>query len=188
MKKVFFGVLLAIALLGSQAGISAAPERGAEPKVHRLNISGKDWALELTVSPDFSSVKQFEKEDGFYLQNKKTDFNIMADLEKAPVEGDASAASEYYAKKDSMGPLKPVDIKQYELGEAAVREYTIKDSRFRTISGDTLVVRNVNYFLVHDGYWAVIRISKLRFQASDKKFFDEIIRNIKIVPMEPTSR
>jgi hypothetical protein len=108
----------------------------------------------------------------------------MANLEKASTEGDSITAREYYEKKDSKSSLKAKDVKRYELGEAAIREYTISDSRFQVLGGGILVVKNVDCFLAHDDYWAVVRISKLRYDRSDKKLFEEILRNIKIV--QPT--
>ena len=55
------------------------------------------------------------------------------------------------------------------------------------MGGDALVVRNLNYLLSHDGYWAEIQISKLRYQPSDENLFDEILANIKILPLEKGS-
>ena len=187
MKKIVLSVLLATAMLGSYNEVKAAAGKGAQLTVYKLAIPGKPWALEIAVSPQYSSVKQFETEKSFYLQNKITDISILATLEKAPDDGDAIAARDYFTKKKSMGGLQAEDIKQYEIGDAAVREYMIKDSRFKVLGGDALVVRNLNYYLSHDGYWAEIQISKLRYQPSDKKLFDEILANIKIVPLEKGS-
>jgi len=181
MKKFSICVLLAIMPLCYHDAISATPEKTAELKAHRLQVSGQDWALEISVPPDFLSEKQFENEDSFHLRNKKTDFTISASLEKAATEGNSIAAREYYEKKASKPLLKVKDIRRYEIGEAAIREFTVNDSRFQVLGGGTLVVKNVIYYLAHDGYWAVVHIIKLRYERSDKKLFEEILRNIKIV-------
>lgn len=192
MKKLSICVLLAITLLYSHNRIGAAQEKVVELKAHRLQISGKDWALEISVPPDFISEKQFETEDSFLLRNTKTDFSIRANLEKASTEGDSIAVREYYEKIGYKSPIKTKDIKRYEIGEAAIREFTIKDSRFQVLGGGTLVVKNVIYYLAHDGYWAVVHMIKLRYDRSDKKLFEEILKNIKIVRLtgeaNPTGR
>jgi len=187
MKKIVLSVLLVTALFGSLYDVKAATSKEAKLNAYRLAIPGKDWALEIAVSTQYSSVKQFETAGSFYLQNQKTGVSIMARLEKAAGEGDAIAARDYYTKKTSMGGLQAEDIKQYEFGDAAVREYIIRDSRFRALSGDVVVVKNLNYYLSHDGYWAEIQISKLNYLPSDKNLFDEILANVKIVPLEKGS-
>jgi hypothetical protein len=187
MKKIVLCVLLAAAMFGSRNDVEAATAKGAKLNVYRLAIPGKDWALEVAALPQFSSEKQFETKESFYLQNQETEVSVMARLEKAAGDGDAATARDYYTKKKSMGGLQAEDIKQYEIGDAAVREYIIRDSRFRTSGGDVVVVKNLNYYLSHDGYWIEIQISKLNYLPSDKKLFDEILANIKIVPLEPVS-
>lgn len=192
MKKLSICVLLVITLLYFHNTISATPEKTADLKAYRLQVSGKNWALEISVPPDFLSEKQFEMEDSFLLRNAKTDFSIRANLEKASTEGDSIAAREYYEKIGFKSPIKTKDIKRYEIGEAAIREFTVKDSRFQVLGGGTLVAKNVIYYLAHDGYWAVVHIIKLRYDRSDKKLFEEILKNIKIVRLtgeaNPTGR
>jgi hypothetical protein len=182
MKRIGLCVLLAAAVFGSYNDGEGATAKRPELSVYRLAIPGKDWALEVAVLPQFSSAKQFETKESFYLQDRETDVSVSARLEKAAGDGDAVAARDYYTKKKSMGGLQAEDIRQYEIGDAAVREYVIRDSRFRTLGGDVVVVKNLNYYLSHDGYWVEIQISKLNYLPSDKKIFDEILANIKIVP------
>lgn len=183
MKKIFVCVLTAIALFSYPDRVKASPEKPNELKTYRLVLPGNSWGLEISVSPQFSSVKQFENEGSLELRDGKTDVSITARLEKAASEGDSIALREYYVKKENLR-LK-ADIKQYEVGDAAIREILIKDPLFKTASGEVVVSKFLNYYLSYRGYWAVVRILKLQYKRSDKKIFDDILKNIKIVATEP---
>jgi hypothetical protein len=183
MKKVLFCVLIAVALSSYPDGVKASQERTDELKTYRLVVPGSSWGLEIRVSPEFSSNMKFESESYLELRDRKTDFSITAKLEEATSEGDSKALREYYAKKENLR-LK-ADIKQYEVGDAAFKEILIKDPLFRTASGEVVVSKYLNYYLSYRGYWAVVRILKAFYKSSDKKIFDDIVKNIRIVATEP---
>ncbi|MEN6560538.1 MAG: hypothetical protein ABFD52_07175 [Acidobacteriota bacterium] len=183
MKKVFFYALIAVALSSYPDGVKASQERPNELKTYRLVLPGSSWGVEIRVSPQFSSNKKLESESFLELRDGKTDFGITAELEKATSEGDSKALREYYAKKENLR-LK-ADIKQYEVGDAAIKEIVIKDPLFRTTSGEVVVSKFLNYYLSYRGYWAVIRILKPFYKRSDKKTFDDIVKYIRIVATEP---
>lgn len=186
MKKTLLYILTVMALFGYHGRVSAAPEKSNELKTYRLGPPDNSWALEISVSPQFSMVKEYNRDGRLELRDKRLDIDIEAWLEKAACEGDSTAARDYHTKKG--GPLRlKADVKQYRLGEAAIREILFKDPLFRTLSGDIVVSKFLTYYLSYRGYWAVVRISKVLYKRSDKKILDDILKTIKIVLMEPTS-
>ena len=186
MKKNLFYVLIAITLFCYPGETLASQEKQNELKTHRLVLPGSSWGLEITVSPHFSTVKQSGNEGWLELRDSNTEVSITAKLEKAASEGDSKALRDYYAKKENLR-LK-ADIKQYEVGDAAFKEIIIKDPLFRTANGEVVVSKFLNYYLSYRGYWAVVRILKPFYKRSDKKIFEDIVKNIKIVATESPMR
>jgi len=186
-RRIVPAALLAVVIV-SASGNSREPSRGDSGlTVHRLAIRGKAWALEVALPNSFSVRAREVSEDGesvrLFADEDKSGMAVSVFLEKNPGGGDALAARDYYTNKGAASPIPQEDIKQYEIGDLAVREYMVRE-----FLGEKIEQKNMNCFLSHDGYWADVHISRALYRPSDKEYFDAIQQNIKIGPIDPTTQ
>lgn len=185
LKRLILSVLIALAIFSINPEVRGALGKESKLKVYRLVIPGKPWALEIALPPGFSVKGPEVSTAGDRVMIFANDINaqlvVSVYLEKAFSEGDAKTAREYYAKKGEASPLIKSDIKQYEMNDAAVGEYMVREFEDRKIDQ-----KNMNYYLSHDGCWVDVHISKVLYRPSDKKYFDGILKNVRIIPIEPT--
>ena len=173
MKKVAFFVLMVVSAsfpVNSKGPNPLPPE--AKPKLYRLELPGKFWALEIDLS-GFAVRKMPGDSDQASLEgsNMATGLNISVFIEKAAKDGDAKIARDFYWKRLQSSPLKGEDVKFSERNDAAIVEYTVKMVNWK----------NVNMYLSYDGYWIDIHLSKISFRASDEKSFEAILNSARIV-------
>lgn len=183
MKTLLRAAFMAVVLVVVGVHTSGTPVEDQQLTVYRLAIKGKSWALEISLPASFDIKDRQTSDDGLsekiFGSDERSGFVVSAYLEKSPSDGNAAAARDYYSSYQVKSPLSQSDIRQYETGDMAVREYTIKEFQGRMIEQ-----KNINCFLSYDGYWADVHISKVLYQSSDEILIDSILKNIKVGPFE----
>jgi hypothetical protein len=173
MKKAAFFVLmvLSVSFPANADGLSPLAPM-AKPKLYRLDLPGKSFALEIDLS-GFAVRKMPGDSDQASLEgsNKATGLNVSVFIEKAAKDGDAKVAREFYWNRLQSSPLKGEDVKFSERNGAAILEYIIKMVSWK----------NINMYLSHDGFWIDIHLSKISFRPSDEKSFEAILNSAHIV-------
>jgi len=182
-SKLFFSVFMTFYMIGAITEIPEDIRQESKPAVQSFAIPGKPWAIELALSPEFSIQGPDRSVAGqgvsFLASNRKMGWLVSIHLEKAFRKGDAKKAMEYYKRTAEISLFPKKDIRQYELNDAVVREYIVRE-----FSGKSLDWQNVNYYLSHDGYWVDIHISKIGYKLLDRKYIEELLASIRIVQVD----
>lgn len=140
-----------------------------------INLVAPKGGWELAVkTPGFSVTDRETSPDGrsasLQAENTETDINasIFIEPEKAP--GGAQSAMEFYQRGLETKPAPRSEIKKYQLGDAWVVEYVLKEFK-----GIAVNQKNVNVYFCYQSYWIDVHLSKV---ATPNYDFSPIIRTI----------
>jgi hypothetical protein len=89
-------------------------------------------------------------------------------LEPAAARGDSMAVRNAYWGRAKNSPIPKKDIKLGKAGDYATVEYLVPD----------LQQKNMNVYIVHEGTWIDVHLSKVEFTKDDQRLFDEIVKSI----------
>jgi hypothetical protein len=174
--------VLTLAMICAWTNRSQAGTRGPGQKAYKLAIPGKNWAVEIKLPSSFSIESPEVSPDGERAKlsgsEEATGLQLSLFLEKAPTEGDAAAARDFYWKRMQASPLKMEDVRFSEKNGAAILEYIVKEISWK----------NANLYLSHDGYWADLHLSKMLFRDADQGYFETILNSVRIVSTERGSQ
>ena len=138
----------------------------------------EDWSLEIDLegfkiekegfSPD-STMFQFSAING----KKKISLSIF--IEKTESKGGKEECRKFYWNKAKNSPLAKENLKKYETDNLAVIEHDTKE-----YNGQVVSFHSLNAYLVKNGYWMDVHISKAGFTKKDKIVFKKIIESIAV--------
>jgi hypothetical protein len=108
--------------------------------------------------------------------NAESDMNITIFLEETDEDWTAAEFREKQLEKlRNATPMKRKDIRRSERDGMAVLECLIP--KFQGMKIDQ---QNMNVFLVRDGFWVDVHVSKAGFKEQDRKLFEAILGSIRI--------
>ena len=173
MKKLT-NTLLLVCLCAATA-VTAAAQKSDD--VRRLIIPGEKWALELTL-PGFVVSQDELRGDGkgrrIMAENEAAGYIVSVFLEPIPDRRTAAQLRDWDASGHKDSPVKTSDFKSAEYKGVPTLEYFIKE-----FQGHQINQKHLNAYLVHEGFWAHIHLSKVDWRAGDEKLFYDIVDSVK---------
>jgi hypothetical protein len=167
----------------TQKSFDPPPRVGKPTTVRVASLDGK-W--QLVCSSIGLEITRDQTDEGRMMRqvntiDKETGLEISVFLEPAAKPGDSTVARGFYWDRAQRIPLPMEQVKFSKSGDIAMFEYAITKAR-----GHTLNMRSINLFLVHEGVWIDVHISKALVTEKDQPVFEQIIKSVKIEPI--TSR
>lgn len=166
-KKLALTILLAIL----SATISFSQEK--------FKLPSQNWSLSIDLD-GFKIESKKTSEDGYAFQlmatNKKKGLTLSLFIEPAELAGDKLVCREYYWAKSEKSPLPKENIQKSETDTVAIVEHDTKE-----YNGVVMDFHSLNAYLVKEGYWVDVHISKIRYKAADHTDFEKIWKSVGIV-------
>lgn len=166
----------ALILLVLSAAVYARTPQDARD-VRRVSIPGEKWAMELRL-PGFSVEQDELRGDGkgrsVMASNQQSGYVLTIFLETIPHGETAAQLRDWDASGQKKSPLNPTDFKSGEYKQAATLEYTIKE-----FQGQKVNQKHFNAYVIHQGFWAHVHLSKIHFEPGDEKLFYTIVDSLK---------
>jgi len=171
--KVLQDALAMLAGAKQQAGSAAS---ASAMKSYALSLPASDWSLVMDLS-GFDVVQERTAPDNqaayFMATNESTGVAASAFLETIPDMKTAQACREFYWSKASKSPLTKTDIRLFDMGQAALVEWTVPE-----FNGVKVQQKNINAYMAYKGACIDLHLSKAPFQAADQKLFDHILHSV----------
>lgn len=146
----------------------------------RVSFPGRSWALELVPRGVGELALERQSQDEVFAkgENGQKGLFLSVLLYKAPAPGDARVARGAWVRVLKQRYGFPVqELKLFERGPMAVAEV-----RNRDLGGPPVEnLRHLMAFLVRDGTWMNVRISKQNFTPEDERLFEDILHSVKFV-------
>lgn len=153
--------------------------QGSEDANHGFGLAEKDWKIEFNLD-GWKALGTRSSEDGsakrFDAEIKPQGFRLTIMMVTAQSEGSSADLRELASKTLKKSPVKKDDFKFAEYGEIPTIEYLIKE-----FQGIKLNQKHQNAYIVRDGVWIDIHLSKVRFKTGDEKRFFAILDSLKFV-------
>jgi len=154
-----------------------SPWRTPEGAV-RLWYPGKDWQLVLDLPGyEMPPLELSEQADAVRLEgsNPSSGMRFTLFLEKAEEGWSAADNRKHYWKsiRENL-PMRRKDVQRYEKGSAAILEFVVPE-----IEGVPLDHKSLNLFLVRDGVWIDLHLSKDGFEPEDQALFDAVAGSVR---------
>jgi hypothetical protein len=141
-------------------------------------IPSQTWGVSLDLE-GFQVQKQGLSADSSRFQllatNQKAGLTLSLFIEKAEGEGDKEACRDYYWSKAEKSPLAKENVKKWETDLLALVSHDTKKYQ-----GQVVNFHSRNAYLVHEGYWMDVHISKAGYSQKDEKLFEQILASIAI--------
>ncbi|HWW75614.1 MAG TPA: hypothetical protein VNZ44_09470, partial [Pyrinomonadaceae bacterium] len=167
---------LALLVVCLCAGAAAARQAGGGD-VRRISIPGEGWALELSL-PGFVVSRDDLRGDGkgrrVMAENEGRGYVVSIFLEPVPGGRTAAQLRDWDASGYKDAPLKPTDFRSAEYKQIPTLEYFIREYQGRQVNQ-----KHFNAYLVHEGFWAHVHLSKVDYHPGDEKLFYEIVDSVK---------
>jgi hypothetical protein len=106
-----------------------------------------------------------------------TGLTVSVFIEPAQKPGDSTVARSVYWNRAKQSPIPKKNVRLAKTGEAATVDYTMDQ-----MEGLPLNQKNLNVYLVHEGAWIDVHVSKTGYTDKDKPLFDQIINGVKFEP------
>ncbi len=137
-----------------------------------------DWALGIKMYS--FKVEECElREDGkarrIFAIDKETGSIMSVFIEPAEKDGGSKECREHYWDKIKNNGIKKTDVKIVEKNDKSILEYFVNEQNKIKLNQ-----KNINVYIVKDGYWIDIHISKSDYKETDDVFFNKIIEGISI--------
>src|SRR5262249_40086895 len=142
----------------ARIGPPRPPKQSAEGTV-RLRAPGPKWSLAIDLPGfDIEPIQIREDPPGTKLSalNRKTGLIVTAFIEQSKSGWTAVNARENaWTIMQSASPMERKDVQRSERGDMALLEYSVP--RYK---GEDVNQKSVNAYLVRDGMWVDVHISK----------------------------
>jgi len=177
MLSTFLSLALAIAPLAGRPRQEAAKPPDAKPsRPFRIAHPKKNWALEIEI-PGFIGSGVLTARDGTSVKmeaSKKASGAIISMFVfDAVMPGDEKVSRDYHWERLQKAPVKFTDVKMTERHDMAM------NWRSAELPGFKVKQRNVNAYLVHDGVWIDIHLSKTPAADGDDAMFEAILKTVR---------
>jgi hypothetical protein len=167
----------ALDLVRSARHLPPGPPWRTPTGTYALAFPGKSWRLRIDL-PDYEiePAVLLPKARGVTLAgtNSKTGMIISVFLEESRQGWTAVQYREDYWKRIRKGMrLDREDIKRSERGAMAILEFRVPIIERRAIHQ-----KNLNAFLVRDGVWVDVHLSKVNYQAAEQELFERVLSSL----------
>jgi tetratricopeptide (TPR) repeat protein len=171
--------LSALALLVFALAPCAGARQDGGGDVRRISIPGESWSMEVRL-PGFGEAQDDLRPDGkgrrIMAGIEEKGYVVSIFLEPIPDGKSATELRDLDASGQMKSPLKPTDSKSADYKGIPTFEYIIKEFR-----GQQVNQKHFNAYLVYEGFWAHIHLSKMLFEPGDDKLFYAIVDSAKFV-------
>jgi hypothetical protein len=140
----------------------------------RLPAASGNWDLVVTA-PGFEkiAVRRERRSRELIATNERDGMNLSIFLERAAAPGeDARTVRDFYLARLKQSPLPMENLKTAGDAKAATTEYTVSGTG----------QKSVNLYLVHEGTWVDVHLSKDEFHAADQPMIERILKSVRIEP------
>jgi hypothetical protein len=152
------------------------PQRTHEAGTVSLVLAGKPWALLVDI-PGLAVDKGGGLPDGSAMiqgHNGETGITASIFLQPAPGPGGPAECRAAYFEKALLSPLEKTGVVRSERGAMAIGEYLVPRAEGREVHQ-----KHVNAYLVRDGVWIDVHLSKVAYQPSDQELFERALSSIR---------
>ena len=178
--KLPAAVALMLLSLGNSAVINA--QENMNPKVLRISLPGKSWALQVDAEGFAVEVNETKTDGRRYLRatNATTGVILSLTLEQAGQLASLESCRDVFRqRKKANSKLHPVDVKESQIGDMAVLEFV-----FPEIGGRPIRQKNVFGCFAKDDSYADIHLSKVRFEPQEEALFVSILNATRLTGPE----
>jgi len=159
------------AVAGGATTQSTQPATTQAALLHFTAPSGK-WQVVMDKQ-SFESVDE-QPHDGAkakeFSAEGKDGWMLSVFFEPAAKPGDAKIARAFYLDRMKKSPVHMDKLKLSGDGNVAKMEYMVSD----------IQQKHANLYLVHDGVWVDVHISKMDFTSADQAALDALCRSVRI--------
>ncbi len=168
---ILFGSLILI-----QATASA-------PAPLRISYPDQSWAVEVDA-PDLKVAVNGPKPDGrrYLLTKTQNGFTLSITLERVRGKATADGCRKALEGRLKSEPFEVADVKHSEFGPFVTLEHTAP-----SVQGVPVSQRNVFACMGRGDTYIDFHISKIKFQESDRAFFDAVLRSARFVEQTATT-
>jgi hypothetical protein len=144
-----------------------------------MAFPGKSWRVRIAL-PGFDveplAPKQSEPGVRMLARNAKSGVIVSAYLERSPEGWTAVRHREDALVKMQAGDgMKRDKVRRFERADAAILEYEVAAYR-----GERIDQKSMNAYLVRDGVWIDVHVSKTAFKPEDQPLLDAVIDSVRI--------
>jgi hypothetical protein len=154
--------------------IGAATQPATRP-AKQLRVAAPNGKFELVMDQrDLQMLDEQTHEKSKSIMAANEDgWAVSIFLEPAAKAGDAKVARTFYEERMKRSPLPREELTMGGDTKKATTQYVIKD----------LEQKNINVYMVNEGYWIDVHISKTEFAPPERKMFDELVGSIRVEPV-----
>jgi tetratricopeptide (TPR) repeat protein len=170
----FAKTALFLLLLGSAFALQA--QKGKETSPLRVSLPGKPWALQVDVQGFAVQLDETKPDGKKYLLAENTRTGITLSITMEQVHGFATldnCRKVFRERNKGNAKLNPVDIKDSQIGEMAISEFTFEEPE-----GIPLHQKNVFGCLAKEDVYADIHLSKVQYTPKDQPLFTSILQAV----------
>jgi hypothetical protein len=167
----------AIEMLKAAKQIGAATQPAAaalvtNPPAKQLRVAAPGGKFELLMDQrDLQMLgEQGQGNSKAIMAANEDGWAVSIFLEPAAKPGDARVVRAFYEERLKRSPLKREELKLAGDAKKATTEYVIKD----------LEQKNINVYMVQEGTWVDVHISKTEFAPEERKMLDELVASIHV--------
>jgi hypothetical protein len=173
MRNLFLRILPAILLLSQLPATAAA----SDERRLSFTVEAAPWMLTFPAA-DFKVAQRQFKPDGrsayFMLNDNKSNLNVSFFIEPVQNCNSSKACRDMVWKLGNPSWENPQNFSQSQLGDIYYFEFLIPSFR-----GQPIKQQNMYAEFVVDGYWVDLHISKVLYESSDHRLFEELVKSIK---------
>ena len=143
----------------------------------RVAAPGAGWELVMPIK-GLTIVEEKEnparKMKQVTAEDAKSGLVVSIFMEPSRKEGDSSTVRDVYWGRAKDSPMRKENIKLDKVGDYATVDYLVPD-----IGGQAIQQKNVNAYVVHEGVWIDVHLSKVQFSDKDQPLFDEAVKGMR---------
>lgn len=156
----------------------AGPPWRTSTGTYALAFPDRKWRLAIDLPGfDIGPASILPDAQGVTLggPNESTDMMATVFLETARKDRTEVACREDYWKKLQTNlPQVRQDVRRYQRGDMAILEFVVPE-----VEGVPIKQKSLNAFLVKDGAWIDVHLSKVNFQPEDQALFERILDSVR---------
>ena len=144
-----------------------------------LAMPGKPWRFTVALPGfDIGSATPLANGPGVTISgpNAATHMMVSVFLEVAkPGLNAVGYRDQYWARLQKADPIRREDVKQSEMGEAALLEFRVPEVG----SMKNFNHKSMNAMWVRDGVWIDLHLSQTTFKQEDQALFEQIVKSVR---------
>ena len=168
-----------LALIVLAGAIPSPGQHSNDPTPLQLSLPGKAFAVQVDASGFKVDQNVIRPNGSRYLMATNAANGMVLSMTLEKVTGEArieDCRTVFRARIKSNAKLKPVDIKESQVGDMALLEFVIP-----AVSAVTINQKNVFGCIAKEDVYADLHFSKTDFKPQDQALFDSLLSAIRIV-------